>query len=201
MILKVIILVIVYFFIETIINLKSLDLFNIVYIMSILYLTCKIIHNDEFFDNITFEGKKYINNIDDIDKNEIINEQNYDINLNEIINEINKEKIKIIYNLSNRPIVKENKKYNEIKDVVVGIINLMKTKYNNLYLRNVININQEKIDNQAKLSFNMIIDYNNEINLNIYVEMLFEMLFENQNVFNYNVISDLKNYLNKLEFN
>ena len=76
----------------------------------------------------------------------------------------------------------------------------MKLKNNNLYLRNIININQDKVDNQAKLSFNMIIDNNKDINLNIYVELLFEKLFDNQDVFNNNIESNFKTYLNKLEF-
>jgi hypothetical protein len=184
---------------------KKYSIINYIYIIIIIYLFYNIICYYEYFDNIIFTGKKYINSINDIDKNVINNNIiinniiNNDINLDIIKNNMNKDKKKIIYNLSNRPFEYEKKTYEDIKLIVIKIINLMKKDYNNLYLRNVIDINQEKIDNQAKLSFILIIDNNNNINLKIYVEFLYEKLFENQEVFNNND-NKFNDYLNKLEF-
>lgn len=211
MIINIIIFFIIIFFIYLLININKLDIITLIYIMAIAYLLFNTLCQQEFFDNFMFNGIKYINSIDNIDNNEIVNNEidnnsfdnnnnNYNLNLDMVKKEINKDNKLIIFNSSNRPIEKEIKTYNDIKDMVLIIINLMKQNNNNLYLRNVININQEKIDNQAKLSFNIIFDNNKDINLNIYVELLFEKLYENQEVFKNNNDNLFKTYLNKLEF-
>ena len=194
-----IIILVLFFLIKTLFELNNFNLLTLIYLSLIFYLIFDIINKFECFDNINFDNNKYNNSIYYIDK-DIINEKNNDfkINLDKIKNKLNIDKNKIIFNLSNRPLIKEIKNYEQIKSIIKPIFDEIKLFNFNIYLKNVINIEQSKVDNQAKLTFIMIIDNNNDLNKKIFVEVLFEKIFEDQEIFNYNIKSNFKNYINQL---
>jgi hypothetical protein len=194
-----IIILVLFFLIKTLFELNNFNLLTLIYLSLIFYLIIDIINKFECFDNINFDNNKYNNSIYYIDK-DIINEKNNDfkINLDKIKNKLNIDKNKIIFNLSNRPLIKEIKNYEQIKSIIKPIFDEIKLFNFNIYLKNVINIEQSKVDNQAKLTFIMIIDNNNDLNKKIFVEVLFEKIFEDQEIFNYNIKSNFKNYINQL---
>ncbi len=194
-----IIILVLFFLIKTLFELNNFNLLTLIYLSLIFYLIIDIINKFECFDNINFDNNKYNNSIYYIDK-DIVNEKNNDfkVNLDEIKNKLNVNKKKIIFNLSNRPLIKEIKNYEQIKSIIKPIFDEIKLFNFNIYLKNVINIEQSKVDNQAKLTFIMIIDNNNDLNKKIFVEVLFEKIFEDQEIFNYNIKSNFKNYINQL---
>ena len=88
------------------------------------------------------------------------------------------------FNLSNQPLTSYKKNYDDIKYLINIIISLLSK--NNIKVINVININENKTEDQVQLKFNLVTEYNNISNIVIDVEILYNKLFSNEDEFNRN---------------
>lgn len=165
-----------------------------------IYLYCvnnyipKKQHNNKSHINI-INNKSYINNIDE----KIILSQ-LKIILNDIKIVLNKNNKLIKFNIANQPIITTNKNFNDIIYFYNNIINLLNLRISNIKICDVINIIEIKTENQAKISFQIIIEYKLLKNIILNIEIIYEKLYCDEDIF-HNKKPITNTFISKLDIN
>ena len=173
----------------------------------------------EKFDVMSYNGSKNINSLfDHYEKSDVYPISAYngkELNktdhakiitslkhaLNVIVSFANDEIIPIKFNIQNRPIKKRELTFKDISPIYNYLSSIISKKIEFLYITKIENIFNEITENQGKLIFDMIVEYNSISNILINVEIILEKNHVDEDDFFKNKKNHYKIYLSKLQYN
>jgi hypothetical protein len=119
--------------------------------------------------------------------------------LHNIKNIINKDSKIIKFNLSNRPMTKSEKIFDDIKILYNNLLNIINDNDTTLKINNIFNIIELKTEDESKIMFKLSVSYNNIYNIIVDIEINFEKIYNNEDLFYSKNKQEVNSYLFKFD--